>query len=77
MPKILEIRGYKFYIYTDDHLPLHVHVLKGGSEVKINLAPEIEIVHNYDFKSQELRQILTITSENYEYLIERWHEIQG
>ncbi len=48
MPKILEINGYKVYIYTNDHLPIHVHVIKGGCETKIILEPEIFIQSNYE-----------------------------
>ena len=50
MPKILEINGYKFYIYTDDHLPIHIHVWKGGSEAKVLLTPELMIKDSYGFK---------------------------
>jgi len=27
MPKILEVKGYKFYLYTDDHLPIHIQLV--------------------------------------------------
>jgi len=59
MPKILEVNGYKFYLYTDDHLPIHVHVWKGGSEAKVVLVPEIILKDNCGFKSKELKQILS------------------
>ena len=77
MPKILEIEGYKFYIYLNDHLPVHVHVWKGGGECKVLLEPEIIIQDNYDFKSQELKSILRIIAEHYTFIIEKWHEIHG
>jgi hypothetical protein len=75
MPKILEVNGYKFYLYTDDHLPVHVHVWKGGSEAKIVLVPGIMIKDNYGFKSQELKQIIDVVDEYYDFIIEKWHEI--
>jgi len=77
MPKIIEINGYKFYIYTDDHLPVHVHVWKGGSETKVILLPEILIKDNYGFKSKQLRQIIVSIEEHYELIIEKWNEIHG
>ena len=55
MPKILEINGYKFYLYTDDHLPIHVHVWKGGSEAKVVLVPEILLKDNYSFTNIDYR----------------------
>jgi len=77
MPNILEVNGYKFYLYTDDHLPIHVHIRKGGSEAKVVLVPETSIKDNYGFKSKELRQLLNITVEHHELLIEKWHEIHS
>ena len=74
MSKILEERGYRVYIYSNDHPPIHVHVLKGGSEAKVHLEPELLIKDNYGFKSQELKQILTIVDQHYEYIKQRWHE---
>jgi len=77
MPKVLEVNGYRFYIYTDDHLPVHVHVWKGGSEAKIVLIPEILIKDNYGFKAKELRQVIHIIEEYYMLLIDKWNEIHG
>ena len=77
MPKVLQVNGYKFYIYIDDHLPIHVHVWKGGAEAKIVLEPEISIQSNYGFKSQQLRQVISIISDNYNFIIEKWYDTQG
>ena len=74
MPKILEINGYKFYIYTNDHLPVHVHVIKSGSETKVILVPEIMIQNNYGFKAKELKQIIEIIVGHYEFIIKKWYE---
>ena len=32
MPKIFEYFGYLFYFYSNEHEPIHVHVLHGGKE---------------------------------------------
>lgn len=75
MPKIFEVRGYKFYLYTDDHLPVHVHVRRGGSEAKIVVEPDIAVSVNHGFKSHELRQIIVAASGHSELIVEKWHEI--
>jgi len=74
MPKILEINGYKFYIYTNDHLPIHVHVVKSGKEVKVVLVPEVLIKDNHKFKIKELKRIIEIIEQHYEFIIKKWHE---
>ena len=32
MPKIFEYFGFIFYFYSNEHDPIHVHVLHGGKE---------------------------------------------
>jgi len=32
MPKIYEYFGFIFYFYSNEHEPIHVHVIKGGNE---------------------------------------------
>ncbi len=40
MPTILRQQGFRVIIYLNDHLPSHVHVLKGNGEVRIDLGNE-------------------------------------
>jgi hypothetical protein len=74
MVKVLEEKGYRFYFYSNDHLPIHVHVLKGNAEAKIHLEPEILIKYNFGFKSNELRNILLIVENNIDQIKLKWHE---
>jgi hypothetical protein len=32
MPKIFEKDGYRFFFYSNEHLPIHVHVCYCGGE---------------------------------------------
>ena len=32
MPKIFEYFGFIFYFYSNEHEPIHVHVIHGGKE---------------------------------------------
>lgn len=53
MPKIFEYFGLVFYIYTNDHLPIHVHVKHGELESKIEFIYEnAELV---DLKLKKVR----------------------
>ncbi len=42
MASVLTKDGFSVRIYTNDHLPSHVHVVKAGGEAKINLGSETE-----------------------------------
>jgi hypothetical protein len=74
MPTVLRKEGYRFFFFSNEHLPRHVHVAKGEGEARILLEPEIDIDNFFQFKTQELRRILEITLENHTYLIEKWDE---
>ena len=46
MPTIFIIFGFIFKFYSDDHEPIHVHVVKDGHEAKYNIFPEVQMVYN-------------------------------
>ena len=74
MPTILFINGFKFFFFMNEHLPVHIHVAKAGCEAKLELMPEIKMVRNQGFKVREIKEILEITVENCDYLIQKWNE---
>lgn len=78
MPTVLQIDGYSFVIFTQDHLPPHVHVFARGCEAIVILGcpkgpPETR--ENYRFKMREMRRILEIAAEHMELLCSAWKEI--
>ena len=71
MPTVFIFFGFRFMFYSNDHDPIHVHVLKDRCEAKYNVSP-IELVFNHGFKKQEIALIESIIEENTEVIIERW-----
>jgi hypothetical protein len=41
MPTILEKDGYRFFFYSNDHRPIHVHVRYGSGEAVFNVESEV------------------------------------
>lgn len=39
MPTIFIFFGFRFMFYSNDHTPIHVHVIKDGNEAKYNVQP--------------------------------------
>lgn len=73
MPTILRVRGYRFFFYSNDHLPIHINVEKDNKTAKFNLRP-VEMVYSKNFKSNEMREIRNLVIENKLYLIKHWNE---
>lgn len=71
MPTILSQNGFRFFFYSNEHEPIHIHVEKGDSIAKFNLIPVI-LVENKGMKSKDLKIIEEIISENQGLFIEKW-----
>lgn len=71
MPTIFIFFGFRFLFYSNDHDPIHVHIVKDDCEAKYNVNP-IEQVYNHGFKKQQIAIIESIIEENVEVITERW-----
>lgn len=73
MPTVLRIKGYRFFFYTNEHLPIHIHIEKDNKIAKFNLEPVVELAYSKRIKASELSEIRKLVVQNVEYLIEKWH----
>ena len=71
MPTIFIFFGFRFMFYSNDHAPIHVHILKDGHEAKYNVDP-VELVFNHGFKKHYILLIESVLEENWEIVIDRW-----
>ena len=73
MPTLFIIFGLRFYFYSEEHLPIHIHVQKGRGKAKFLVEPEVELIENKGLKAQEVSLAKSIVEENRELIIERWN----
>ncbi len=76
MPRVLESNGYEVYIYTHDHLPRHVHVIKAEMEVQVYLATLDIKDRNRHATAKFLREAWELVAENQEFLQSEWQRIK-
>jgi hypothetical protein len=72
MPTIFRKNGYRFFFYSNDHEPIHVHVEMGGGEAKFHVTPVIELVESAGFKTRQLSEIESIIEENTSLIVSSW-----
>ena len=77
MPTILEKDGYRFFFYSNDHHPIHVHVRYGGGEAVFNVESEVELRESQGLKLRELSKAERLAEENKKLIMEKWHEYLG
>ena len=72
MPTVFILYGYVFKFYSNEHEPLHIHVLKDGHKAKFSLFP-VELIENYGLKTTEIRLVASIIEQNRESIAEYWN----
>jgi Domain of unknown function (DUF4160) len=81
MPTIKKKDGFRIVIYPNDHLPSHVHVIKSGSEVQVNLGSkeaEPSLVRIFgDISDKDVVRALDLVKEHQANLLAKWREIHG
>ena len=73
MPVLFYYLGLKFFFYSNDHEPIHVHVSNGDGEARFRIDP-IQMIENHGLKPRELKYAEAAIEENKEVIIERWNE---
>ena len=46
MPQLFTVFGFRFMFYSNDHEPIHVHVVKAGTEARFQVEPEVMLLDN-------------------------------
>lgn len=79
MPNVFKkpIKGFRFFFYTDDHEPKHVHVENGDGLCKIELEPEIKLIEKENMKVKEVKIALQIAKEKKAEIVAKWIEVFG
>ncbi len=75
MPTVLRRDGFEVMIYTHDHLPMHVHVFRGGAEVLISIET-IAMREVRGMKTKDVRAAQEIVAANQELLMSEWNRIK-
>jgi hypothetical protein len=77
MPTVFTRQGYRFFFYSNDHRPIHVHVRKGGGEAVFIVDTEVVLRESVGLKLSELRRAEQLARENRELIIRSWNEYLG
>ena len=73
MPTILKSNGYRFYFYSNEHLPEHIHIENGDKYARIILET-LEVTDSYNLKQKEVKLIVELVKENRQKIKGAWNE---
>jgi len=72
LPTLLNISGFKFFFYANEHEPKHIHVIKGEGFAKIELN-SLRVVQNY-LKPKDLKAAMALVEEHQKEFERVWDE---
>ena len=74
MPRIFEKDGFVFFFYSNEHLPIHVHVTHGEGEAVFSVEDGVVLRESIGLKVRELAKAQTLAEEHRSLILEKWHE---
>ncbi len=79
MPLFYTYKGFRFFIYSNDHNPPHIHVKRAENELKIKywdlggaIMQDFEVLRHGKFSAAELRDIDDFAREYRLDMLAKW-----
>lgn len=76
MPEIFRFFGIRFFYFSNDHLPIHVHVKNQDGTAKFEIKP-VRLLESKGIKSKELSIAEDIIKENEDLIEAHWKNYFG
>ena len=73
MPTVLKINGFRFFFFSNEHEPKHIHIEKGDMYARIELGT-LKVTDSYNVNSKDLKKIIEIIEKNEDKLKGAWNE---
>jgi hypothetical protein len=77
MPTVFTFFGLRFAFFSNDHTPVHIHVIKGKGKMVdfaiYQIVPKIKLLKNSGLKSTELKLAELVIEENIDVIIDSWN----
>lgn len=74
MPTIFTENGFRFFFYSNDHDPIHVHVRRGDGEAVFKVEIDVELRESVGFTTKELTQVEEIACRRQQEIINYWND---
>jgi len=77
MPRIFEKDGFRFFFYSNEHTPIHVHVRYGGGEAVFVVEEGVVLRESQGLNVRDLGKAQSLAEENRDLIIRKWNEHLG
>lgn len=76
MPTIFFYFGLRFFFFSNEHLPPHVHVRSADGKAKFNLL-DGSMMEESTLKPNDLKRANGVIQEKREDFLQEWYNIHG
>ncbi len=73
MPTVLRMEGFRFFFFSNEHAPEHIHIEKGEMYARVELET-LRVTESYNISSKDLKKIVELVKNNKEILQKEWYE---
>ena len=77
MPTLFTVEGFRFFFYSNDHEPMHVHVQHADGEASFVLVGDVVLRDSQGMKMQELRRAEELIRAHRTEIEEKWNAFFG
>ena len=70
MPEIFRFAGTRFFFFSNEHLPIHIHVKNSDGTAKFTVNP-VQLIESKGMKNKELNTAEEMIRENEDLIILR------
>lgn len=64
MPTVFTKDGFRFFFYSNDHVPIHVHVRKGDGEAVFEVEGDVVLRESVGMKTKDLAKAEDLAMEH-------------
>ncbi len=73
MPELFRMFGIRFLFFSNEHLPIHVHIKNADGTAKFGIKPVV-LIENNGVKSKDIHLAESIIEENEDLIEQKWNE---
>ena len=73
MPTILRYNRFRFFFFSNEHIPEHIHIEKGDGYAKVELK-SLKLIESCQFSKKDIKIMLKIVEENKDKFLKAWYE---
>lgn len=74
MPIIFEKNGFRFFFYSNEHNPVHVHVRYAGGEAVFEIDTSVVLREAQNMKVSDLARAQRLAEKHKQLILEKWNE---